>query len=119
MSYSLIRSATIASLAAIFLSGCGTLTDRLDAAARKQAEAGVVDAALASIEAERELGRVLPDMPAECRRVVTSGVRAGDRLDVAVLKLDRALTTANGRVVNCSAWYADLRARLQTAGAAQ
>jgi len=94
------------------LTGCTTLADRNDRAARAIADASVVDQALAQVEAERELARLLPDMPRECRRRVTAEIRVGMRLDEAVLRLDRALVGANARIANCARWYDDLRASL-------
>lgn len=100
----------------ISVAGCGTDVERrLAAATRVSADAAAVEGALDLARAERQLSALLPEMPADCRRSVLSGIAAGDRLDIAVLKADRALTIANARLANCAQWYADLRARL-TAG---
>jgi hypothetical protein len=48
---------------------------------------------------------VWPDLPADCRRSSRGGVVEGDRLDVAVLKLDDALAQQNARTARCAAWY--------------
>lgn len=97
---------------AAFLSGCATSADRLNEAARAQAEAGLVDQALAEAAAERELGRLLPAMPAECRQILVTEIRAGMRLDEAVLRLDRRVVHEQTLRLNCVRWYDDLRARL-------
>lgn len=46
-----------------------------------------------------------PEYPAECRRLSRGGVKDGDRLDVAVLKLDAALARQNRRTQWCADWY--------------
>jgi hypothetical protein len=58
------------------------------------------------VEARAE--QVLPDLPADCRRQSRSGVQAGDRLDVAVLKTDAALDRQNARTLRCAEWYDQL-----------
>ena len=87
-----------------FLSGCVTAESRIKAAGRTKAEAGMVDAAIRA-------ARQLPDLPADCTTREASGVRNGDRLDVALVKTDRALGRANARVRRCADWYGDLKAR--------
>ena len=84
----------------VFLSACGQ-TDT----ARIQAAAEATGAARAEA--------LLPDYPDDCRRLSYSGVRAGDRLDVAVLKADAALTRQNARTARCADWYDQLQAALQ------
>lgn len=111
-----LLSMTLALSTTISVAGCGTDADRLAAAGGRKAEAGVVDNALDLARAERRLAAILPEMPADCRRTVAAGIAAGDRLDVAVLKADRALTLANARLKNCAQWYADLRGRLIAGG---
>ncbi len=54
---------------------------------------------------------VWPDYPSDCRQSERGGLVAGDRLDVAVLKLDRALARQNARTLRCAEWY-DLQRRL-------
>lgn len=98
---------------AIFLSACETTSplDRIGQAAGTTADAGQVDAALAA-------ARHLPDLPADCREEERSGVTLSDRLDVAVLRGDQALTRANQRVRRCAGWHDDLRAsRIASGGA--
>lgn len=46
-----------------------------------------------------------PELPADCRILEQSGVRVGDRLDVALLKSERALGRANARVERCAEFY--------------
>ena len=60
--------------------------------------------------------QVLPDLPEDCRRLSYSGVREGDRLDVAVLKADGALARQNARTARCADWYDQLQAGLQHDG---
>ena len=87
-----------------FLIACTTVNqERLNQAARDQAEAGQVRQAIDST-------MQLPQQPDDCRRRERSGVVQEDRLDVALLKTDRALSRANGRVQRCAQWYEDLRA---------
>lgn len=87
----------------VFLSACGQ-TD----GARIQAAGEAVGEARAE--------QVLPDLPDDCRRLSYSGVRAGDRLDVAVLKTDAALARQNARTSRCADWYDQLKAGLQHDG---
>lgn len=61
---------------------------------------------------ETRAEQVLPDLPEDCRRLSYSGVREGDRLDVAVLKAGAALTRQNARTARCADWYDQLRASL-------
>ena len=89
--------------ALIFLSACVTAEERLGAAGRMKAEADLVDTAIRAL-------RPLPDMPADCTAREASGVRKGDRLDVALVKTDRALGRANARVRRCATWYGELKA---------
>ncbi len=65
--------------------------DRLTAAGQTTGEARAAD--------------IWPDYPADCRRISRSGIVAGDRLDVAVLKADDALARQNARTLRCAAWY--------------
>ena len=85
----------------ISLSGCATL-DRLLRATRVQAQAELVPQAL-------EVNRPLPDMPADCPAREISGVKVGDRLDVALIKTDAALSRANAKLGRCAGWYGDLQ----------
>lgn len=82
---------------ALFSSGCEHLDKRLVQASRTAAEAGLVDQALAI--------RSHPALPADCRIREQSGVKAGDRLDIALLKSERALGRANARVERCADFY--------------
>lgn len=65
---------------------------------------------------EARAEQVLPDLPEDCRRLSYSGVREGDRLDVAVLKADAALSRQNARTTRCADWYDQLQAGLQQDG---
>lgn len=84
----------------VFLSACGQ-TD----IARIQAAGEAVGEARAE--------QVLPDRPEDCARLSYSGVRAGDRLDVAVLKTDAALARQNARTARCAEWYDQIQAGLR------
>ena len=53
-----------------------------------------------------------PEYPADCRRIHRGGIQPGDRLDVAVLKLDEALFRQNARTLRCAAWYDQQRAHV-------
>lgn len=65
----------------------------------------------------RAAERTLPALPEDCRALSRAGVQEGDRLDVALLKIDRALTRQNMRTTRCAEWYDQLRAGLQSAPA--
>lgn len=94
---------TIALSMTIFLTACvDRNAQRLAEARAEQARADLVDEALAVAE--------LPELPADCRRREASGVEEGDRLDVALLKAERAIGRGNARVSRCAAWHDDLRA---------
>lgn len=92
----------IAALALASLAGCATDKARIEGAARTSAQAGLVDKAI-------EAGSKTPDLPADCRRQERSGVKVGDRLDIAALKTDAALSRANARVARCAAWHDEIR----------
>ena len=88
----------------MFLISCATANqERLNQAARDTAEASQVREAIDSTTQ-------LPVQPGDCRRNERSGVVQDDRLDVALVKTDRALSRANSRVQRCAQWYEDLRA---------
>lgn len=88
---------------ALFLTGCASdAPGRLAAAGAAKAEAGLVDTAIA------ETGAV-PDLPDDCRRREASGVREGDRLDVALVKAERALARQNARTGRCAALWDDVK----------
>lgn len=86
---------------AVSLSACASAGDRLGNARGEQERADLVDEALARPP--------LPDLPADCRRAEASGVKVGDRLDVALLKSERALGAANARVGRCAGFYDEVR----------
>lgn len=71
-----------------------------------EARLGAVGAARGLRAAER----TLPPLPNDCRALSRAGVQGADRLDVAVLKYDRALTQQNKRTMRCAEWYEQLRA---------
>ncbi len=61
----------------------------------------------------RAAERSLPPLPEDCRLLSRAGVQRGDRLDVALLKVDRALALQNMRSTRCAQWYDQLRTGLQ------
>lgn len=63
----------------------------------------------------RAAERTLPLLPEDCRALSRAGVQEGDRLDVALLKIDRALTRQNMRTTRCAEWFDQLRAGLVAA----
>lgn len=84
------------------MSGCGSnAAARLAAAERTKVEASLVEEAL-------DVGS-LPELPPDCRKKEHSGVREGDRLDVALLKAERALGRQNARGGRCAAFYDNLK----------
>lgn len=85
----------LAALTAIFLAGCAGTNGRLERAAQTRGE----------IEATK----ALPDLPAYCLEHTRSGVRVGDRLDVALLKTDAALSEEHRRTFVCAEWYGALQ----------
>ena len=87
----------------LFLISCATNNqDRLNQAARDTAEASQVDEAI-------QQTRQLPEQPADCKRIERAGIKDGERLDIALVKTDRALSRANNRISRCAGWYEDLR----------
>ncbi|MEH6521244.1 hypothetical protein [Sulfitobacter sp.] len=75
------------------------------------------EARLDAVGAERgarAAERILPPLPEDCRALSRAGVQEGDRLDVALLKIDRALTRQNMRTTRCAEWFDQLRAGLQS-----
>jgi len=85
----------------IFCAACDQTEARLDAVG---ADRGA-----------RAAERTLPPLPEDCRALSRAGVQEGDRLDVALLKIDRALTRQNMRTTRCAEWYDQLRAGLLAA----
>lgn len=88
---------------ALLSSGCASHGERLGAAKSEIARADLVDQALSAHQ--------LPDLPADCRVKEVSGVKEGDRLDVALLKSERALGRANARVERCAEFYDSIQDR--------
>ena len=84
------------------LAGCTTDRARLEAAATVQGDASVTAQAIAQ-------ARRVPDQPKDCGAKERSGVQVGDRLDVALVKTDAALSRANARGRRCARWYEDLK----------
>lgn len=97
-----MKSTLSAVLMIASLSACGGTEARLDAASETQGR----------LKAARDL----PELPTQCREIMTSGVRDGDRLDVALLKTDAALVRQQQLARACSQWYDDLRGGLNDAG---
>jgi hypothetical protein len=94
---------TLALSIALFSSGCGSdAPARLAAAERTKVEASLTDQVRAA--------EALPELPADCRRREASGVVEGDRLDVALVKSERALARQNARGGRCAGFYEDVRA---------
>jgi hypothetical protein len=77
------------------LTACATDEDRLRIAAATSAQV--------------EAGRQLPDYPEDCRQKEVSGVRIGEPLDVALIRIDQALGRANARVLRCGQWYDEIQ----------
>ncbi len=90
-----MRSILIVLSIAAFCSGCAGIDQRLEQAAETQGQL--------------EATRTLPDLPAQCRRLIRSGVQTGDRLDTALLKTDAALARQHELTRLCAAWYDELR----------
>lgn len=84
----------------VSLAGC--------AAGRIAESAGQRAAAQQVGEAVRVASK-LPENPADCKLKERSGVLLSDRLDVALVKTDQALTRANARVTRCDTWFTRLR----------
>lgn len=82
----------------VSLAGCVSAEQKMRDAARKKAAADQVGAALESAGAR-------PPLPSDCRKLERSGVKVGDRLDIALVKTDAALGRANQRVTRCAGWY--------------
>ncbi len=84
----------------IFCAACDQTEARLDAVG---ADRGT-----------RTAERTMPPLPEDCRTLSRASVQEGDRLDVALLKIDRALTRQNMRTTRCAEWFDQLRAGLQS-----
>lgn len=82
----------------IFCVGCGQTDARLNA--------------VGADRGKRAAERMLPELPTDCRALSRAGVRVGDRLDVALLKADRALLRQNDRTLRCAEWHDQLRVGL-------
>ena len=54
-------------------------------------------------------GTVLPQHPDDCSVLLGHGVQMGDRLDVALRRVDARLDAQNARVMRCHEWYDQLR----------
>ncbi len=72
----------------------------MDRAAEIAADASLVSRALATAEVNQVK---IDPMPIACSLTVRSGVQAGDRQDVALLKTDAALGRANAEKLECTA----------------
>lgn len=83
----------------VFLASCATNKSRVIAAGKLSGE----------IEASKKLA----DFPTDCRSKARSGVRVGERLDVALLRTDQALTRQNNRTQRCAEWYDELKANIE------
>lgn len=77
------------------LSACASADERADRAASDLGRA--------------RAGALLPAYPADCRKTERTGVRAGEPLDLALLRADQALGRANARLARCGRWYDTLR----------
>ncbi|WP_164736729.1 hypothetical protein [Pararhodobacter zhoushanensis] len=76
-------------------------------AACAQTDAARLAAAGRSIGTARAapaVAEVFATPPEDCRRTTRGGVLAGERLDVAVLRLDAALARQNARTLACADW---------------
>jgi anti-sigma factor RsiW len=91
------RSILLALSMTLSLTGCGAgkLEHRLDEATRRQAEAGQWSAMVDRLTSGEK-------PPADCDVEERSGVKRGDRQDVALRKTDAALYQANQRIRRCS-----------------
>ncbi len=63
----------------------------------------------AEIKAQIAAVQAAPALPGDCKEQERSGVKTGDKLDVALLKTDAALSRANARVTRCADWYINTR----------
>lgn len=79
----------------VFLTACTTVDKQISDAARASGEL--------------EATKVLPEYPADCRRIERSGVRNNERLDTALIRTDQALGRQNARVRRCADWYDGIR----------
>lgn len=84
----------------IFLGGCAA--GRIAESAGQRAAAEQVSATIKAVSP-------LPESPSDCAVKERSGVRLTDRLDVALVKTDQALTRANTRITRCDTWYKKLK----------
>lgn len=79
------------------LASCGTgQTERLRGAAVRDG--------IARADAQTQIV-----LPADCRKIETSGAKKGDRLDEAWVRAEMALDRQNKRVMRCADWYEGTR----------
>jgi hypothetical protein len=86
---------------ATLVSSCATDRNRLSAVEQIKAQDAVI-AELIRINAKKV---PIPSQPPECRGPVRSGATEADRVDVALIKQDRALGKANATLAACAALY--------------
>lgn len=53
--------------------------------------------------------RSLPEYPEDCAVRLQNGVKRGEPLDVALLRLNNRLDQSNALMDRCEQWYLDLR----------
>ena len=88
---------------AMFLASCETAKQkRFNEAQRQIAISEQVEEVIDKVSS-------LPEYPQDCKVFEKSRVKSGERLDLALVKTDRALSRANSRVKRCSEWYEDLK----------
>ena len=80
---------------------CAACADNPGSAVQRAAEARVAAQA-----------RTLPALPERCRIQRTGGIAAGDRLDLAALRLAADRAALNAQMRGCAAWYDTLRQSL-------
>lgn len=88
----------VVSLMMLFLISCGDATERLKAAAEMKA---LMKESLS-----------LPPLPEDCRVWVRGGVSRGERMDIAIRRLDDRLNSQNLRIQRCAEWSDKIRTDL-------
>jgi hypothetical protein len=91
-------------LGGLFGSGCATIGDRFTKAKVETTKAQEAQKDLALVDQAVQLLAQQPPFPDDCKSTVSYHVVDNDRLDVALDKVDLALSMANRKILRCAEW---------------
>lgn len=60
-------------------------------------------------EGELSASTYLPDWPSDCNARLSSGVKRGERMAIALRRVDQRLHEQNHRLDRCGAWYGQVQ----------